>query len=286
MSITQAIALGVLQGITEFLPVSSSGHLAILQKLFNIEEGALLFDIALHAGTLLSILVVLRAEIAKLLRRPIQKLTGLLLLSTAITTLFALILKKAPLGPAGRPLLESAFTSTAFLGVAFLITSLSLFISELLQKRRRPDRHEKDATIIDALIIGICQGFGVLPGISRSGSTLAGALGRKLDRNFAARYSFLLAIPAILGALLLELKDAADASNTLAGASNAIGLVPTLAGATSAAIVGFFAMNLMFRLIRTKRLYGFSIYTALLGILILFSLFFPIGEKLGAEALR
>ncbi|MDR3324967.1 MAG: undecaprenyl-diphosphate phosphatase [Spirochaetaceae bacterium] len=268
MSIAQAIVLGVLQGITEFLPVSSSGHLAILQKVFGIEEDALLFDVALHGGTLLAILVALRADVWKLLRRPVQKLTGLLLLSTLVTALFALFFKKAPLGPAGRPLLDGAFASTAFLGAAFLITSLALLASELLQKRPHPVRTEADAAPLDALIVGICQGFGVLPGISRSGSALAGALGRKLDRNFAARYSFLLAIPAILGALILELKDASHA-----GAASGIGLIPTLAGAASAAIVGFFAMNLMLNLVRTKRLYGFSIYTALLGLLILFDTF-------------
>ncbi|MDR3302437.1 MAG: undecaprenyl-diphosphate phosphatase [Spirochaetaceae bacterium] len=268
MSILQAVILGIVQGITEFLPVSSSGHLAILQKLFGIEieDGALLFDIALHVGTLLSVIVVLRDDVWKLLRRPVQKLTGLLLVSTAITALFAIVLKKIPAGATGRPLLESAFSSSAFLGIAFLITSLSLVIAEFLRSRGGKVRHESEAGVFDAVIIGVCQGFGVLPGISRSGSTLAGALGRKLDRDFAARYSFLLAIPAILGALVLEIKDMHSAGATGSG----ISIIPTVAGAASAALVGFFAMNFMLTLIRSRRLYGFSLYTGILGIAILF----------------
>jgi undecaprenyl-diphosphatase len=271
MSIIQGILLGILQGVTEFLPVSSSGHLAILQKIFAIDESTLLFDVALHTGTLISVFVVLRAEIWELLKKPIQKLTGLLLLSTAITAIFAIPLQKIKLFGMEYSLLESASRSTIFLGIAFLVTSLALFIAEKLSARQmRAQTEMRDGAklnIADALTIGLCQGFGVLPGISRSGSTLAGALGRGIERGTAARYSFLLSIPAILGALVLELKDTFEVP---ADGAASIGIAPTLAGAFTAAIVGFFAVRVMLKLVQTKKLYGFSIYTAILGIAVLF----------------
>jgi undecaprenyl-diphosphatase len=270
MSIIQGILLGILQGVTEFLPVSSSGHLAILQKIFAIDEGTLLFDVALHTGTLISVFVVLRAEIWELLKKPTQKLTGLLLLSTAITAIFAIPLQKIKLAGMEYSLLESASRSSLFLGIAFLLTSLALLIAEKLSARQMRAKTEvrsgEKLNIADALIIGLCQGFGVLPGISRSGSTLAGALGRGIERGTAARYSFLLSIPAILGALVLELKDTFDAPADAAS----IGVAPTLAGAFTAAIVGFFAVRVMLKLVQTKKLYGCSIYTAILGIAVLF----------------
>jgi undecaprenyl-diphosphatase len=277
MSIIQAIILGLVQGITEFLPVSSSGHLALLQKIFGIEGNVFLFDIALHLGTLLAVFVVLRNDITNILKRPFQKLSGLLIVSTLITAVFALLLKKIPAPQTGLSLLESAGSSTGFLGCAFLTTALLLFAAEKLSKHapsRTPVREKEDRaatiSVLDAVIIGAAQGLGILPGVSRSGSTLAGALARNPDRDFAARYSFLLAIPAILGALVLELKDSFDAgAPVFAG----IGTGAVIAGTASAAIVGFFAVNSMLRIVRTKKLYGFSIYTALLGIIILFDTF-------------
>jgi undecaprenyl-diphosphatase len=257
--------------------VSSSGHLAIAQKIFGVEGDVLLFDIALHLGTLFAVFIVLRDDIVNILRRPVQKLTGLLIISTITTAIFALLLKKIPSPQTGTPLLESAFSSAGFLGCAFLITALFLFCAEKfstrLNLRAATDGNKSgaaDITVLDAVIIGAAQGAGVLPGISRSGSTLAGALIRNADRNFAARYSFLLAIPAIPGALVLELKDSIDSgAPVFAG----IGTAAVIAGTVSAAIVGFFAARFMLKIVKTKKLYGFSIYTGILGVLILFDTF-------------
>jgi undecaprenyl-diphosphatase len=129
---------------------------------------------------------------------------------------------------------------------------------------------------LDALIIGLMQGIAIIPGVSRSGSTLSGALFRKLDRDFAARFSFLLSIPAILGALVLQIKDMVkDAGNVVAntGVTSGISALPIIVGTLTAAIVGFFSIRLMLKIIRERSLIGFSIYTAVLGVLVLIDQF-------------
>jgi undecaprenyl-diphosphatase len=126
---------------------------------------------------------------------------------------------------------------------------------------------------LDALIIGIMQGIAIIPGVSRSGSTLSGALSRKLDRDFAARFSFLLSIPAILGALVFQVKDLVHPAEGLvestAGVSGGIGALPIIAGTLTAALVGFFSVRLMLKIVRERSLIGFAIYTAVLGVLVL-----------------
>jgi undecaprenyl-diphosphatase len=126
-------------------------------------------------------------------------------------------------------------------------------------------------TWLDALVIGVLQALAIAPGISRSGSTLAGALSRRLDRDFAARFSFLLSIPAILGALILQIKDLAEAPG--GEAVSGIGPGAIAAGTAAAAVVGFFSIRLMLKIVRERPLYGFSVYTALLGILVLIDRF-------------
>jgi undecaprenyl-diphosphatase len=120
---------------------------------------------------------------------------------------------------------------------------------------------------LDALIIGLCQGAAILPGVSRSGLTLSGALSRKLERDFAARFSFLLSIPAILGALILQVKDLLDSGGS--GATESIGAAALIAGTLTAAVVGFFAVRFMLKIVRERSLWGFAIYTGALGLLIL-----------------
>lgn len=265
MNIGQSIFLGALQGFTEFLPVSSSGHLSIAQKVLGIDEPALLFDTFLHGGTLLAALVVLWTDIWKILCHPIQKLTGFLILATAVTTVFAFVLQKT-VSETGQSILENAMTSSIFLGCAFLITSSALFISEKLSRRGGIIRNKDDFNWKDALFIGFMQGIGILPGISRSGFTISGALGLKIEREFATKFSFLLAIPAVLGALLLQLKDLFHEGNL----SMVIEWPPVIAGTFTAAITGFLSVKFMLNIIRHKTLYGFSVWTAMLGIGILF----------------
>jgi undecaprenyl-diphosphatase len=261
MTIFQAIILGAVQGITEFLPVSSSGHLVLFQKIFGISESALFFDTMVHAGTLVAVFVALRNDIWNILRRIIQPLTGLLIIGTLPAVIIALLFKHK---------IEKAFASGAFLGWAFLLTALALALSEALSRRKGVFRGHSEMTIIDALVIGIMQGIAVIPGVSRSGFTLSGALSLKLERGFAARFSFLLSIPAILGALALQLKDMADS-----GAQNAadIDALPIIAGTAAAAIVGFFAVTFMLRIVQKRSLAGFAIYTSILGIFVLIDQF-------------
>jgi undecaprenyl-diphosphatase len=166
--------------------------------------------------------------------------------------------------------IEHAFESGKFLGVCFLITTALLVTAEFLSRRANALGGLKSGdkmNWVDALIIGIMQAVAIAPGISRSGATISGALSRKLDRDFAARFSFLLSIPAILGAVVLQSKDLVKDGAAQSGES--IGAAAIIAGTLCAAIVGFFSMKLMLKVIREKSLFGFAIYTAVLGILVI-----------------
>jgi undecaprenyl-diphosphatase len=267
MSIFEAVFLGIVQGLTEFLPVSSSGHLVLFQKILDIKTPALFFDTLLHCGTLLAVLVALREDVWNLIRRPFQLISALLIMATAVTVAIALLFKDR---------IEEAFASGRWLGPAFLATALALFVSESLSRRPGSPRNDAEMDWFDAVLIGALQGIAIIPGVSRSGFTLSGALSRKLERDLAARFSFLLSIPAILGALALQLKDLfvdshfekvnpAAAEGLVAG----IGPAALIAGTLTAAVVGFGAVLLMLRIVRERSLTGFGVYTALLGLLVL-----------------
>ena len=264
MSILNAIILGVLQGLTEFLPVSSSGHLVLMQKIFGITEPTLFFDTMLHVGTLFAVFTVLWRDIWGILRRIIQPLTLYLIIATIPAVVLAL---------AFGDVIEHAFESGKFLGVCFLITTALLVTAEFLSRRANALGGLKSGdkmNWLDALIIGIMQAVAIAPGISRSGATISGALSRKLDRDFAARFSFLLSIPAILGAVVLQSKDLVKGDLPSAAQSGeSIGAAAIIAGTLCAAVVGFFSMKLMLKVVREKSLFGFAIYTAVLGILVI-----------------
>jgi undecaprenyl-diphosphatase len=265
MKIFEAILLGAIQGITEFLPVSSSGHLVLLQRIFGISEPALFFDTMVHVGTLAAVFVVLWKDIWDILRRPIQPMTGFLILATIPTVLAALLLKDN---------IEQAFASGRFLGFAFLFTAAALLVSWRLSGRPgRADVNGEAESLparamnwVDAFVIGACQAVAIVPGVSRSGLTLSGALSRKLDRDAAARFSFLLSIPAILGALVFQLKDLVGGEASGAGGISAEAIA---AGTLTAAIVGFFAVKFMLKIVRERSLWGFAVYVAVLGALVL-----------------
>jgi undecaprenyl-diphosphatase len=263
MSIINAIILGIVQGLTEFLPVSSSGHLVLLQKIFGITETGLFFDTMLHAGTLMAVFAVLWKDIWDILKKIIQPLTLFLIIATIPAVVAALVF---------TDIIEHAFESGQFLGVSFLITSALLVFAELFVKRANTGGSLKKAESmnwLDALIIGIMQAIAIIPGISRSGATISGAISRKLDRDFAARFSFLLSIPAILGAVVLQSKELIHTQ----AAGESITAAAVIVGTASAAVVGFFSVKLMLKIIREKSLYGFAVYTACLGILVIFDQF-------------
>jgi len=184
MSIISAIILGIVQGLTEFLPVSSSGHLVLMQKIFGITAPAMFFDTMLHLGTLLAVFVVLWKDIWEILKKLIQPLTGFLILATIPTVFFALFFGDR---------IEHAFESGQFLGICFLLTSVFLFFSETVSKRANTGiglRKAEDMNWQDAVFIGLMQAVAIAPGISRSGATISGALSRRLNRDFAARFVF------------------------------------------------------------------------------------------------
>ncbi|MCL2044355.1 MAG: undecaprenyl-diphosphate phosphatase [Treponema sp.] len=274
MSIFEAILLGIIQGLTEFLPVSSSGHLVLFHMIFGVEEPTLFFDTMLHVGTLAAVFAVLWQDIWAILRKLVQPLTLYLIIATVPITLCALVFRNQ---------LEDAFETGRFLGVSFLVTSALLITAELLAKRTKNISTDSAAANClknpgemswrDALVIGAMQAVAVLPGVSRSGATLSGALSRRLDRDFAARFSFLLSIPAILGAVVFQLKDlvkgSAAVEEAAAVTAGGIGVAAIIAGTLSAAIVGFFAVRLMLKIVREKSLWGFAIYTGVLGTLVL-----------------
>jgi undecaprenyl-diphosphatase len=291
MNIIHAVLLGIIQGLTEFLPISSSGHLVLFNKIFGLSElesssqSMLLFSTLLHVGTLAAVFVVLWKDIWSILQKLIQPLTAYLIIATIPTVITALVFRKP---------LEKAFETGQFLGFAFLGTSALLIIAELLAKRAQYTidiTTNIDSTINrrsmswrDALVVGVMQAIAVIPGISRSGATLSGALSRGLNRDFAARFSFLLSIPAILGATVFQLKDlitgdvafveaVSDSTVTGGNALGGIGAAAIIAGTLSATIVGFFAVRLMLKIVREKSLWGFAMYTGILGLLVLLDQF-------------
>ena len=265
MSVFEAIILGAVQGFTEFLPVSSSGHLVLLQKIFGIDEPALFFDTMVHAGTLIAVFAALWEDIRNILRRIAQPLTGYLVLATVPTVIAALFFMEP---------IEDLFQSGEFLGFAFIATALALLTAEFISGRAFRFKPKAAMNWFDALVIGVCQAIALVPGVSRSGLTLSGALSRRLDRDFSARFAFLLSIPAILGALALQLKKLAFGEAIVAQSP-----APLIAGTLTAAVVGFFAIKLMLRIVAARSLRPFALYVAILGVLTLgdqnfFHLFF------------
>ncbi|MDR1430468.1 MAG: undecaprenyl-diphosphate phosphatase [Spirochaetaceae bacterium] len=256
MDIFEAVVLGAVQGLTEFLPVSSSGHLVLFQKIIGVDEPTLLFDTLLHCGTLAAIFLVLRRDIWALLRNPLQPLSLYLIIGTVPAVIAGLFLKD---------FIEQAFAGGAFLGYAFIFTSAALFGAEYLSALPGRERRSGDISWFDALVIGVLQAVAIMPAVSRSGLTLSGALARRLERGLAARFSFLLAIPAILGALVLQIHDLAAGE----GGAPSIGTLPVIAGTLTAALVGIVSVSLMLKLVREHSLKGFGIYTAVLGVLVL-----------------
>ena len=282
MTTLQGFLLGALQGLAEFLPISSSGHLAVVQNLFGLDDVPLLFDVFLHLATLLAVCIYFWKKIWALLkclgrwiaRKPMpenQKSDDLLCGSDEMgrKTIIAIILSTIVTG--GMGIFSSKVIPDLSIKVTcagFIVTSVLLIVSAAIQKHRETvvavgpvtGDGSKGISKIQALIIGFMQGVGTLPGISRSGSTIAGAMFCGVDRNIAGDYSFIISIPAILGAFILELKD-------LGEMSDAVGLAPIIVGCTAAFIVGYLSLALLMKMIRKGKLQYFACYLIPLGIL-------------------
>lgn len=253
MNIFQAVVLGLVQGLAEFLPISSSGHLIIFETLFGLNEPHITFDVLLHVATLIPVLIIFRDEIFTIVRNPFQKLTLLLIAATIPAIVFALLF---------GDFIKGLFHSTTYLAFGFFITGVLLIFADTRKAGRRT---EKDMGLFDALVIGCMQGIAIAPAISRSGATITGALSRRLSRESAARFSFLMSIPAILGAATLEVKDIVTGKVVMEN----LDLVPMAFGFAVAVLSGYLAIQFMLALIKACRLRYFSYYVFALGTFIL-----------------
>lgn len=262
MSYLHAIILGIIQGVAEFLPISSSGHLSIFQNFFgltNVEGDHLFFDVLLHFGTLIAVFVFYRQEIIDLIlefiamlkreKSPMGKEAGVenrrLIAMIVIGTLPLFLV--LPI----KDRVEMLYNNTIFIGCALLVTGLMLFFSDRLGHGKKS---AKEATIFDALLVGVAQGIATVPGISRSGSTICTGLCCGFSRSFAVKFSFFLSIPAILGANLLSLIDA------ISGGVDWSLFPKYMVGVLAAMISGYFSLRFLKRLAEKKGLGAFSYY--------------------------
>ncbi|MBQ8108316.1 MAG: undecaprenyl-diphosphate phosphatase [Ruminococcus sp.] len=271
MSLVDAIIQAIVQGLTEFLPVSSSGHLSLYQHFTgNNGEGALMFSAILHLGTLVAVFVAFRKDIIELVKElgqmikdiftgrfhikgmnPYRRMILMIILSCLCLAPFALF-KDWFEGVAQD---DSIFAE----GLCFLYTAAILFMSDRCKKG---DKTEADITAKDAVTVGLFQGVALLPGVSRSGSTITSGLFSGFSRKTAVKYSFILGIPVIFLSCLLELKEAFS-SNVSVGAGNC------LVGFVVAAAVGVCAIKLVSWLVNTDKFKIFAYYTAVLGVLVI-----------------
>lgn len=261
MDVLKALVLGMLQGATEFLPISSSGHLILVPWWLNWDESPLLFDVIVHLGTLVAVLVYFWRDWLALLqsgwialrtrstRDPQARLLLLLVLGTIPAALAGLLLESY---------FESVLTEPAIVAGFLLVTAAILVISERL---RTANRTVDQMRPIDALIIGLAQAMAILPGISRSGSTIATGIIRGFPRAQAARFSFLLSTPIILGA-------GAKAGLDVLTGDTSVGsdlVLPLIVGFMAAALTGYVCIWFLMRLLQQRSLYGFAIYCAIFG---------------------
>ena len=281
MSLFEAIFLAIVQGIAEFLPISSSGHLAIFKYVFNANtDTGMLYDIMLHIGTLVAVFIVYwkdivelvkegfaiigdffvnvgrffgnffastKKEYKKIVNTPYRRFVMLVIIATIPTGI---------LGIALGDLVEAAGQTLIVPGVCLLITGVLLLISDNVKEKTY---NEENTSYVKGVIIGIVQGIATFPGISRSGSTITAGLLCGLERSYAVKFSFILSIPAILGAAVLEIKDFNPASI----ATNE--LVYYVIGMVVAAVVGYACIRWLLVLVRNKKFKFFSIYCFIVG---------------------
>ncbi|MFH0935650.1 MAG: undecaprenyl-diphosphate phosphatase [Candidatus Omnitrophota bacterium] len=237
------IFLGIVQGVTEFLPVSSSGHLVILQKALGVTGQELAVSVVLHIGTLCALILFFFKDILDLLRN-----VKWLILIAVVTVVTGII------GILGRDFFEGLFSSPKAVAVALMVTGVILIRARLFINSRR-----NILDIVDALVLGLVQGAAIIPGLSRSGITISSLLFRRIDKELAFRFSFLAAIPAILGALVLEAKKVG-----FAWQGNSAGL---LAGFIASFIAGIISLWLLRLVLRKAKLHYFGIYCIIVALM-------------------
>lgn len=278
MSILDAIILGLVQGVAEFLPISSSGHLAILHNLFNMSDlgsSHMFFDVLLHFGTLIAICFMYWSDIRAMFGQTIDLLGGrtydanggrrkfpearLFMLIIVATLPLVLILPV-------HKYIEALSNSTIYVGIALVLTGCILLVADKMPKGSKT---EKNMLFTDALIVGLCQCVATLPGLSRSGTTITAGIATGHDRSYAVKFSLLMSIPAVLGATLLELIDAVKTGID-------VSLIPAyLFGMIAAMVSGVLSIGILKMIAKKTRFGGFSYYCWIVGVLtIILSLIF------------
>ena len=270
MSYFEAVVLGLVQGLAEFLPISSSGHLALIQQCFGIsDDKVLLFAVLLHVGTLISVFIVYWKDIWELIvelcltikdlctgkglrlaERPVRKLGVMIIVATIPTAIIGLLF---------NDFFDSLYTSVIPIGVGLIITGFLLVFAERMGEG---NRGIQQMNFRNAIFIGLVQGVAICPGISRSGSTLFGSLICNLERKFAVKFVFLISIPSILGSAVLEAPAAIEAGVTAADVG------PILVGMLVAAVSGLVAIKTMIKIVSDKKLSYFSYYVWALGLIV------------------
>jgi undecaprenyl-diphosphatase len=267
MTFIQAIILGIIQGLSEFIPISSSAHLVITQSLFGWkipEQQAFIFDVLVHLGTLVAVVLYFRLELWQIVKAVISgivrknlfdeemsRLGWIILLATVPAVIFGVLFQSQ---------VEQAFSSPLFAGIFLLVTAVLLFLAEMIGNR---SKKLVEVTWRDGLIIGLFQAIALFPGISRSGSAITGGMIRNLDRTSSARFSFLLSIPAIVGAVVL-------ASVDLVRSPNFSLQIPTIIGGfIVSGIVGYFSIRWLLAYLTRRPLYIFSAYCLVVSIIII-----------------
>ncbi|OCA87982.1 undecaprenyl-diphosphatase [Bacillus sp. FJAT-27225] len=251
LSKIEAFILGLIQGLTEFLPISSTGHLYLGRNLFGLQEAGLLLDTMLHVGTLAAVFVFYRHEFLKILKNPFGKLTWLLVVGTIPAVVVGLTLEDY---------IDKISKTGSTIGWEFLITGLFLWMADSIKNGQKK---MEDISYKDSFIIGLFQAAAIMPAISRSGFTIVAALWRKLDRETAAYFSFLLSTPAIVGAVLLQSLDLME------GTGEQISLSALVVGIISSAIFGYIAIKWMIGYLKNHSLKPFAIYVWILGVAVL-----------------
>ena len=253
MNLLHGVILGIVQGITEFLPVSSSGHLVLFEKIFGLNEPTVIFDVILHLGTLVPVLIIFWNKIFSLLKKPFQRYSWLIVLATVPDVIVALLF---------GDWLESLFEKANFLWLAFILTGVILLLGD--KSFSKNGKEDKDILFKDALIIGLMQAIAIVPGISRSGSTIGASLFCGLKKETASRFAFILSVPVIIGAIVFELKK------VLLGEVNFnFDWQVIFFGFVSAMLSGYLAIKFMIKLINDRKLKFFAYYVFVLGVLIL-----------------
>ena len=258
MNLFEAIILGIIQGLAEFLPVSSSGHLMVFHELLGIESNDnLTFIVVLNLGTLLPLLYIFRQDILDLLKHPLQKTVRLLVIATVPIVVATLLF---------GDFVESLFQSTQFLAFGFLATGIVLILTDKINNNKK---EMKEITYVDSIVVGLTQALAIFPGLSRSGSTLSALPFRGVTREDAVKFSFLMSVPAAFGALAFRIIRMLTGHIALTD----LNFTNLIVGFLAALISGYVSINVMMKLIKTAKLKYFALFYVFGLAILIFVLF-------------